>query len=124
MEHRYRALGGTDAYVIGVERRLNLNDLIADRYGANYIKNPKMLSLMALNGGRHREFLQGQEEVNAFENKEFLRMHNSTLSKIGFFSSIMRKLVKGKLKTTAKTIGFIGTLGTITGLVITLWNIF
>lgn len=36
LEHRYRVLGGTDASVIAVERRLNLNDLIADRYGADY----------------------------------------------------------------------------------------
>lgn len=33
LEHRYRVLGGSDACVIAVERRLNLNDLIADRYG-------------------------------------------------------------------------------------------
>ncbi|QEY57882.1 hypothetical protein FXF61_01210 [Pseudomonas sp. C27(2019)] len=137
LEHRYRALGGTDACVIGVERRLNLNDLIADRYGSDYAKHPKMLSLMELNGGKHRDFLSGQEEVTAFENKEFLRMHTSTLSKIGFFSSVMRKLVSGKLKTASKGIGIaldrlfesraakaIGFFGTVAGLLIALWNIF
>lgn len=85
LEHRYRALGGAEAYVIAVERRLNLNDLIADRYGADYAQHPKMLSLMENNGGRHRDFLDGKEEVAAFSNKEFIRMHNSTISKIGFF---------------------------------------
>ncbi len=105
LEHRYRALGGTDACVIAVERRLNLNDLIADRYGENYAKHPKMLSLMEKNGGRHRDFLEGKEEVAAFENKEFLRMHSSTLSKIGFFSSAMRKFVNGKLNTASRGVG-------------------
>lgn len=105
LEHRYRALGGNDATVIAVERRLNLNDLIADRYGANYAKHPKMLSLMEQNGGRHRDFLDGKEEVKAFESKEFLRMHASTLSKIGFFYSAMRKLVNGKLQTASKGFG-------------------
>lgn len=137
LEHRYRALGGTDACIIGVERRLNLNDLIADRYGSDYAMHPKMLSLMELNGGKHRDFLSGQEEVTAFENKEFLRMHTSTLSKIGFFSSVMRKLVTGKLKTASKGVGIaldrlfesrgakaIGFFGTLAGLLIALWNIF
>jgi len=105
LEHRYRVLGGTDASVIAVERRLNLNDLIADRYGADYAKHPKMISLMENNGGRHRDFLDGKEEVTAFENMEFLRMHASTLSKVGFFSSAMRKLVNGKLKTMSKGYG-------------------
>lgn len=45
-----------------------------------------MLSLMDQNGGRHRDFLGGKEEVEAFENKEFLRMHTSTLSKVGFLA--------------------------------------
>ena len=129
LEHRYRALGGRDACVIAVERRLNLNDLIADRYGADYAQHPKMLRLMEQNGGRHRDFLDGKEEAAAFANKEFMRMHSSTLSKIGFFSSSMRKLVNGKLKTaskgygvavdkifesrTAKTVGLLATLITI-----------
>ncbi|HBO2738412.1 hypothetical protein [Pseudomonas sp. NyZ201] len=135
LEHRYRALGGTDACVIAVERRLNLNDLIADRYGSDYAKHPKMLSLMEINGGRHRDFLDGKEEVDAFENKEFLRMHNSTLSKIGFFSSAMRKLVNGKLNTASRGFGIaidklfesrgakiIGLLGTIITILVGLWQ--
>jgi len=34
-----------------------------------------------------------------------MRMHSSTLSKVGFFSSTMRKLVNGKLKTASKGFG-------------------
>ena len=135
LEHRYRVLGGEDAHVIGVERRLNLNELIADRYGGNYAKHPKMLSLMELNGGKHRDFLDGPEEVAAFEKTEFLRMHNSTLSKIGFFSSAMKKLEKGKLKTASKGIGIaldklfesrvakaIGFIGAAASLIALLWG--
>lgn len=136
LEHRYRALGGNDACVIPVERRLNLNDLIADRYGEDYAKHPKMQSLMDLNGGKHRDFLNGEEEVSAFERKDFLRMHKSTLSKIGFFSSAMRKLVNGKLKTASKGFGValdkifesriaktVGLLGTIITIFVGLWQI-
>ncbi|MEH6691125.1 MAG: hypothetical protein V7774_08075 [Pseudorhizobium pelagicum] len=126
LEHRYRALGGQDATIIPVERRLNLNELIADRFGNGYANHPKMPSLMNMNGGIHRHVLTGNEEVQAFQNNEFIRMHSSTLSKVGFFHSVMRKMVSGKLRTaskgygialdrifesrSAKTIGLFGTM--------------
>ncbi|MEL1086980.1 hypothetical protein GKKCFE_11380 [Pseudomonas sp. E141] len=105
LEHRYRALGGRDASVIPVERRLNLNELLADRYGSGYAHHPKMKSLMELNGGIPRHFLEGKEEIQAFENKEFIRMHNSTLSKVGFLNSTIRKMVTGKLRTASRGFG-------------------
>ncbi len=80
LEHRYRTLGGMDAAVIPVERRLNLNDLLSDRFGSKYAPHPKMKSLMELNGGIHRHFLNGEEEVQAFRNNEFIRMHLSGIS--------------------------------------------
>lgn len=129
LEHRYRVLGGKDAPVIPVERRLNLNDILSSRYGGGYAKHPKMKSLMELNGGVHRHVLTGAEEVAAFKNNEFIRMHNSTLAKVGFFFHTIRSLIKGKLKTashgwgvtldrifegrTAKVIGLVGTAITI-----------
>lgn len=105
LEHRYRVLGGIDAAVIPVERRLNLNDMLADRYGGAYAKHPKLKSLMELNGGIHRHFLTGEEEVQAFRNCEFIRMHNSTLTKVGFLQSVLAKLVKGKLHTASRGFG-------------------
>lgn len=129
LEHRYRVLGGNDAPVIPVERRLNLNDLLSDRYGSDYAAHPKLKSLMELNGGVHRHFLSGEEEVQAFQNNEFIRMHNSTLCKVGFLNSAIGKLLKGKLQTAsrgwgialdrlfearpAKAVGLVGTLVTI-----------
>lgn len=105
LEHRHRVLGGADAPVIPVERRLNLNDLLTNRYGSDYAAHPKLKSLMELNGGSHRHFLTGEQEVQAFQNNEFIRMHNSTLSKIGFFHQVIRKLISGKLKTASRGIG-------------------
>ena len=84
---------------------------------------------MELNGGVHRHFLSGEEEVRAFQNNEFIRMHNSTLAKVGFFFHVIRALVNGKLNTAsrgwgvlldkifesriAKTVGLLGTAITI-----------
>lgn len=105
LEHRYRVLGGMDAPVIPVERRLNLNDLLARRYGTGYAAHPKLKNLMELNGGPHRHFLAGAEEVQAFQNNEFIRMHNSTLCKVGFLHSVVRKLLKGTLRTASRGVG-------------------
>ena len=136
LEHRYRVLGCNDASVIPVERRLNLNDMLADRYGSDYAAHPKLKSLMELNGGVHRHFLTGEEEVQAFQNNEFIRMHNSTLSKVGFFQSTLRKLAKGKLHTASRGIGaaldrifehrlakVIGTFGTVLTIGVAIWQI-
>lgn len=105
LEHRYRVLGGADAAVIPVERRINLNDMLARKYGSDYAGHPKMKNLMEMNGGVHRNFLTGEEELQAFRNNEFIRMHNSTLCKLGFFSSSIKKAVAGKLKTASRGFG-------------------
>jgi hypothetical protein len=131
IEHRFRALGGQNAPIIPVERRINLNDMIAYHYGADYANHPKLASLMELNGGRHRDFLTGSEEVQAFQNNEFIRMHNSTLCKVGFFHKAANRMAQGRLHTNskgwgvrldrlfesrfAKFVGLIGTLVTIVG---------
>lgn len=137
LEHRYRVLGGNDATVIPVERRLNLNDLLADRYGGDYASHPKLKSLMELNGGVHRHFLTGQEEVQAFQNNEFIRMHNSTLSKVGFLHSVIRKLIFGKLRTASRGFGIaldrifesryakaVGLFATVVTICVGVWQIF
>ena len=136
LEHRYRVLGGRDAPIIPVERRLNLNDLLADRYGDEYAAHPKLKSLMELNGGIHRDFLSGEEEVQAFKINEFIRMHNSTLCKVGFLHSVIRKLSKGKLHTASRGLGValdrifegrpaksIGLLATVLTISVTIWQI-
>jgi len=105
LEHRFRVLGNGDATAIPVERRLNLNDMLAQKYGKQYANHPKLLSLMELNGGRHRHLLTGAEEVEAFNESNFIRMHNSTLAKVGFFSAVIQKASKGKLKTSSKGFG-------------------
>lgn len=105
LEHRFRILGGGNPAVIPVERRINLNDMLSRKYGSDFAKHPKMKSLMELNGGTHRHFLTGEEELKAFKDNEFIRMHNSTLCKLGFFNSTMRKAVSGKLKTASRGYG-------------------
>lgn len=105
LEHRYRALEGNDASVIPVERRININDILSEKYGSKYAPHPKMKNLMEINGDVHRHFLTGEEELQAFQNAEYIRMHNSTLCKLGFFHIALQKASKGKLKTISKGFG-------------------
>lgn len=99
LEHRYKVLTGKDAYKICEENKYNLSMLILNRYGKNCVDDPKMYNLMNLNGGIHRDFLSGANEVKAFENKEYLKMHKSTMCKVYWFSFIFYRLIKNKIKT-------------------------
>lgn len=102
LEHRYRVLTKQEPPSIPVEVRINLNDILKDRYGSDYAPDPRMVSLMELNGGRVQGFLTGKEEAEAFKAKNFIRMNSSTIAKVGFFSHVVSAARRGKLKTAAK----------------------
>lgn len=85
LEHRYRVLTDKVPSKIADANKYNLSSLISDIYGSNYVDHPKMPNLMELNGGKPRDFLTGLEEVEAFDRKEYIRLHKSTMSKVYFF---------------------------------------
>lgn len=136
LEHRYIVLGMKDASVVPVEQRINLNDMLSDRYGSEYATHPKLPSLMEMNGGRHRDFLSGDEEVKAFKADEFMKMHKSTLCKVGFFHQVTRKLITGRLRTNSRGVGAridralesrvsksVSLCGTLFGIVLGAWQV-
>lgn len=139
LEHRFRVLTDNEPYHINEETRFNLSALISKKYGSNYAKDPKMINLMELNGGKHRDFLTGAEEVTAFKANEFIKMHNSTMCKVIFFKSAFQKMNSDKLRTETnqfrykvnelyqnpivQMLGIIGVLGTIISLIIMLFQI-
>lgn len=102
IEHRYRVLTNGEPPSIPVEVRWNLNDVLKSRYGNDYAPDPRMLSLMELNGERVQGFMSGEEESEAFKAKDFIRMNTSTIAKVGFFSFVMSAAAKGKLKTASR----------------------
>ena len=108
LEHRYRVLTKKEPPSIPIEVRINLNDALKHRFGEDYAPDPRMSSLMELNGGRVQGFLSGKEESEAFKAKDFIRMNTSTITKVGFFSHVISAVLKGKLKTGAR--GFVNAL--------------
>lgn len=105
IEHRYRALCEKKMSRIPIVNRFNLNDYLAKQHGRKYTANPKMYSLMDLNGERHQHILTGNQEVNAFKKQKFLKIHNSTVCKTGFFVFVLDRLYTRKLVTNSIDIG-------------------
>lgn len=100
LEHRYRVLTEETPPKVDDSKKRNLSSLISEMYGKDYVDHPKMPNLMELNGGKPRDFLTGAEEVEAFERKEYIKLHKSTMSKVYFFKSVFHKLQSKKLSTT------------------------
>ncbi len=96
---RYQKLTQNNLPNIPDDHCYNLSDLIQDKYGRNCVDHPKMFSLMDLNGGRNRSVLSGKNEAQAFKEKSYVNLHNSTIQKVYWFSEIAKLLAKGKVKT-------------------------
>jgi hypothetical protein len=136
LAHRYKILTNTDMPHIPVLNRFNLSNLLKKKYGTKYAKDPKLLNLMVLNGGRDRQFLTGSEEVTAYKANEFVKLHNSTMCKVYFFRDVFNKAQANKLHTKTnqlmykinklyqnpfvQIIGIIGIIGSIVGIIITI----
>lgn len=99
IEHRYRVLCDKAPPKVDDSKKYNLSSLVSAIYGSNYVDHPKMPNLMDLNGGKSRDFLSGAEEVEAFNRKEYLKLHKSTMTKVYFFKSVFHKLQSRKLIT-------------------------
>jgi hypothetical protein len=104
LAHRYQILSGNDAPIIPVENRINLNDILREKFGSLYAAHPQMQNLMLLQGDLPIHFLTGEQESACFARQEFIRMHESTISKVQFFRSAIGRMLKGRLKTAG--IGF------------------
>ena len=135
--HRYKVLSKKEPARIADERKFNLSALIVSLYGKKSIDHPRMTTLMKLNDGEHRDLLSGQDEVSAFENKEYIKLHKSTMSKAYWFNSMYRLLQNNKVKVSnrnlparinnfmeyfvVKLLGFIAVLFTLYQIVEKIW---
>ena len=102
LEHRYKLVGNGEPPVIPVENRVNLDAILREKYGSGYAANPRMKTLMELNGQPLVQFLTGAEEAAAFKAGEFIRMNSSTMAKVEFFRSVVVLAHAGRLRTASK----------------------
>jgi len=100
IEHRFRVLGGTPIQ-IAEDRKFDLARAMVDLYGVGYIGHPRLESLIKKNKITDRDFLAGLQESEAFNAKEFVKLHQSTLRKVDILPNIFERASNGALKTNS-----------------------
>lgn len=98
LAHRHEVLGGQPVDIPEVNR-VDLARLMPDMYGGRYIGHPRMQKLVEKNRISDLDFLSGAEEAEAFENREFVKLHYSTLRKVDCLSTIAKRAAEGSLVT-------------------------
>lgn len=101
IEHRFEVLEGTPVQ-IHKNNRIDLARILKDRYGLNYANSPRMEKTIEQNNISSKDILSGSAEAKAFEEGEYIRLHQSTLRKVCAISSILDKAVDNKLKVQSK----------------------
>jgi hypothetical protein len=98
--HRYRVLGGKPEE-IHESNLVDLARLLTAIYGIGYIEHPRMEKLVQKNKITDRDFLGGENEAVAFTNKEYVKLHQSTLRKVDILANVIERIDNGSLKTNA-----------------------
>lgn len=100
IEHRFRVLGG-QPILITEDRKFDLSRALVDLYGVGYIGHPRLESIIKKNNITDKDFLTGAQEAEAFEKKEFVRLHQSTLRKVDTLANLFERTSNKSLKTNA-----------------------
>lgn len=101
LAHRFQVLGGKPIE-IPESQLIDLARLLVSYYGVGYIGHPRLKRLVEKNEITTRDFLSGKEEAQAFEKKEYVKLHQSTLRKVDILANIAGRTIDGILKTNAK----------------------
>jgi hypothetical protein len=98
--HRFKVLQGKPEDV-NESKLVDLSRLLIAIYGADYIQHPRLTSLVENNQITYRDLLVGKAEADAFTNKQYVKLHQSTLRKVDILSSIVERAADGSLKTNS-----------------------
>jgi len=101
IEHRYEVLGGSPV-LIEDANKIDLARLFVQCYGVNYIEHPRLQSICDYNHITQKDFLSGSDEAKAFTDKEYVKLHRSTLRKVDIFSNLLNRAINGTLKVKSK----------------------
>ncbi len=100
ISNRYKILGG---YPKDIEDqfKFDLVDLISKIYTNKFEKhepNGQLLNLAERNKISKRDALKGKDEADAFDNKDYLKLHMSTSRKVDIIDQVLTLEEQGKLK--------------------------
>lgn len=116
IDHRYRVLGGVPPFLIEDNKKFDLSRILIDIYGVGYIGHPRLEKLLEKNAITARDFMTGKQEADAFENRNYVGLHQSTLRKVDVFANIAERAYNKQLKTNTSWLEMHG------GRVRTFWN--
>ena len=100
IENRFIVLGGNPVSIPD-GNKIDLSRILVNCYGRDYIGHPRLEKLVDKNKMTKKDFLTGAEEASAFENKQYIKLRNSTLRKIDLFSSIVYSAANNNLETNS-----------------------
>lgn len=100
--NRYRILGGHPSEIES-QFKFDLPFILGNLYTFKYEKDEKpkkgkLLNLAIRNNISTREALQGADEADAFDNKDFLKLQMSTIRKVEMIDRILDHVILNKLK--------------------------
>jgi len=98
--HRYRTLKGKPIEFDN-SKLFDLPRFIHNLYGPNYIGHPRLASIVKKNQITDLDFLDGKEEAQAFEERQYVKLHHSTLRKVDVIATIIEHVENGTLKTNS-----------------------
>ena len=101
LEHRFKALGGTP-FMLTEGKKFDLSRAMVSLYGIGYIGHRRLTKLMEKNNITSKDFLTGEEEADSFKNKEYVKLHQSTLRKADILANIFERVADGTIKTNSK----------------------
>jgi hypothetical protein len=100
LAHRYRVLGGQPVEINDSKLR-DLARIMVALFGVKYAGHPRLTSLMKKNHMEYKDFLNGQQEAEAFEKRDYVKLHQSTLRKVDVLANLLERLGAGTLKIDA-----------------------
>jgi len=98
INHRYRVLGG-EPVTINDNQKIDLARILVDHYGKNYSPHPRFESLYNINKITMADFMNGEQEANAFREGDYVGLHRSTLRKVDNMNNVITLSYENDLKT-------------------------
>lgn len=92
IEHRYSVLTGKPV-VIEDTKKYDLGKKMKEIFSENYAEHPRLENIVKMNGITSHNFLVGNLEADAFDKKEFVKLHQSTLRKVDAMQELVERIL-------------------------------
>ena len=101
VENRLVVLGA-EPFHLHDDNKIDLARELINKYGVQYIGHPRLTKLLEKSSIATLDLLSGAEEANAFEQKEYVKLHQSTLRKVDVMESILKRTVEETIKVNSQ----------------------